>query len=178
MTQHEILVAYKAGKIGIIEALEKLGGFNENLVSDPFSPSQKKTIFHSLIYKNVISPLSSVANHHDVECIERFFAEQFPLHLAIHRVNDAQEQNREYTELHSHTEQEINIIIGDKNTELEYTIQLGDEVHYVKSNTSIWIPSNLQHASNVLKGSGFFVALRLFPDSAMEERFLQNYGKA
>lgn len=114
-----------------------------------------------LIYHQHPAPLSSVPHHQDVACIERFFSEAFPLHLAIHRVEDAlPDQERRYTDAHIHEVDEINIIIGEKDG-LEYEIQLGDERFQVKSNASVYIPAGLPHSANVLSGSGYFLALRL-----------------
>lgn len=176
MTQEEILVTYKAGELTIPEVLQKLEELKKSF-QIPFPKKREKyELYYSLIFKNVLSPLSSVPCHHDIECIERFFSDQFPVHLAIHRVKDAKEQKRSYTELHSHEEQEINIIINDEGTELIYEIKIGDEIYNVKSNSSIWIPSNIPHSSNVLKGSGYFIALRLKPDTSMVEKFISNFS--
>ncbi len=176
MTKEEILIAYKEGKYEISEALSLLSAAakdtSEALASNE---SKNKNIFQNMIYENVLTPLSTVAHHHDVECIERYFSEKFPAHLAIHRVNDAPEQKREYTELHVHQEQEINIIVGDKDVDLIYEVQLEDETYYVKSNSTIWIPSGIRHSCNVVKGSGYYIALRLNPDSDMDERFINNF---
>jgi hypothetical protein len=114
-----------------------------------------------LIYPHHPAPLSSVPHHQGVACIERFFSETFPLHLAIHRVVDAlPDQERKYTDAHTHDVDEINIIIGDEDG-LEYEIQLGDERFQVRSNASVYIPAGLPHSANVCSGSGYFVALRL-----------------
>lgn len=116
--------------------------------------------YQNLIHQNVPSPLSSVAHHHDVACIERFFSDTFPLHLAIHKVTEG-EDVEPYTEPHSHDIPEINIIIGDEEGALEFAIQLGEETFCVSSNSTIWIPAGLTHASNVIRGSGYFIAIRL-----------------
>ncbi len=115
--------------------------------------------YENFIFKNSTAPLSTIPFHADVPYIERYFSEGFPLHLAIHKVSDANEF-QEYTKPHSHDVHEINIIIGDENN-LEYLVQLGDEVFEVRSNSSIWIPSGLQHSANVIKGSGYYIAIRL-----------------
>jgi len=113
-----------------------------------------------LIHHNIPSPLSTVAHHHDVACIERFFSDTFPMHLAIHKVSAA-EDIAQYTDPHSHDVPEINIIISDEEGDLEYEIQLEDETFCVPSNATVWIPAGMMHASNVISGSGYFIAIRL-----------------
>jgi mannose-6-phosphate isomerase-like protein (cupin superfamily) len=126
-----------------------------------------KNSYQDLIHYQVPTPLSSVPFHKDVKYIERFFAEHFPLHLAIHAIQDARPSSEPYTDPHVHDVDEINIILGEQGR-LEYTIQLGDEEFHVSSNASIYIPAGLSHAANVLCGSGYFIALRLpLADSTM-----------
>ncbi|AUX23404.1 hypothetical protein SOCEGT47_039290 [Sorangium cellulosum] len=114
----------------------------------------------AVVCANVPSPLSSVAFHREVECIRRFFAAGFPVHLAIHRVDGAAPARRDYTELHTHDVPEINLILPDP-TGLEYRVELGDSVHHLVESTSLWIPPGVPHAANVVRGSGYLVAVRL-----------------
>ncbi|MCI5179521.1 MAG: hypothetical protein D3911_09440 [Candidatus Electrothrix sp. AW3_4] len=116
--------------------------------------------YQDLIYKNVVVPLSSIPFHSDCSCIERAIAEEFPVHLAIHRITKAQDLPQKYVELHKHSAPEINILIGDEG-EMEYRFQLGDEIYNVSSPSSIWIPSELKHAANLIKGSGTYVCVIL-----------------
>ncbi|MCY1042402.1 hypothetical protein OV208_13850 [Corallococcus sp. bb12-1] len=114
----------------------------------------------SVVCPNIVSPLSTVAAHKDIDCIERFFAAGFPLHLAVHKVHDAEPLQRDYTELHAHPQPELNVIIPDASG-LEYEIQLGEERYRVCEPTSIWVPPHVPHSANVIRGSGYFVAVRL-----------------
>lgn len=118
--------------------------------------NQKKYINN--IYKNVIVPLENEPSHKNSENIIRYISKNFPLHLAIHKVETCKAYEV-YTELHTHDEDEINIIIG--NEELEYSIQLEEEIYTVKPITSVWIPRGIKHAANVVKGQGYFIAIRL-----------------
>src|SRR5690348_9154494 len=111
-----------------------------------------------LIHKSVPTPLSTVAFHHDVPCINRLFASGFPMHLAVHRVSSVETPPPAYTEPHTHDVAEINIILGDEGG-LEYEIQLGDEVFTVASNANIYIPAGMVHSANVLRGEGYFIAI-------------------
>ncbi|WP_437726656.1 hypothetical protein [Sorangium sp. So ce861] len=114
----------------------------------------------AVLCANVPSPLSAVAFHQDVECIRRFFAAGFPVHLAVHRVDSAEPARRDYTALHTHDVPEINLILPDP-TGLEYRIELGASVHLVTGSTSIWIPPGVPHSANVVQGSGYLVTVRL-----------------
>ncbi|MDC0685429.1 MULTISPECIES: hypothetical protein [Sorangium] len=121
--------------------------------------SVEEPIDGALLRANVPSPLSSVAFHEDVECIRRSFAAGFPVHLAIHRVDSAEAARRDYTALHTHDGPEINVILPDP-TGLEYRIELGSRVHHVTESTSIWIPPGVPHSANVVRGSGYLIAVR------------------
>lgn len=133
--------------------------------------------YQNLIHQNAPSPLSTVAHHYDVACVERFFSDTFPMHLAIHKVTNAADI-AQYTDPHSHDVPEINIIIADNEDGLEYEIQLEDETYCVTANSTVWIPAGMMHASNVIAGSGYFIAIRLngYGDASKEmqmSEFLQ-----
>jgi hypothetical protein len=113
-----------------------------------------------MVCENTIAPLSGVPFHHDTRCITRFFAKGFPMHLAVHRVSSAEPVLRNYTELHAHPEPEICVFIPDPSG-LIYRLQIGTETREVSGHVSVWIPRNVPHSTNVLSGSGHFVALRL-----------------
>jgi cupin superfamily acireductone dioxygenase involved in methionine salvage len=125
-----------------------------------------------LIHHNVPTPLSTIAYHHDVACIERFFSNTFPMHLAIHKVTDAADVAT-YTDPHWHDVPEINIIISDEAGDLVYEVLLGDETFQVVSNATIWIPAGMTHATNVRAGSGYYIAIRLngYGVAQLEQRF-------
>lgn len=117
--------------------------------------------YKNLIHRCIPALLSSVPFHRDSAYIQRYFSEDFPCHLAIHQITGAKYETQEqYTDPHTHDVDEINIIIGDEEG-LEYAIQLGDEVFRVNAPISVYIPAGLPHAANVLRGSGYFLALRL-----------------
>ncbi len=118
------------------------------------------SFFESLIFNMEKAPLSSVPFHFNSESIERFFSKDFPVHFAIHEVLDVDSAPPEYTEVHVHEDHhEMNAIIS-RNC-LEYKIVLGDKTYQVNSNSSIWIPAGMPHSANVIKGDGFFIAMRI-----------------
>lgn len=114
--------------------------------------------FSKFIFRNDIKSLAMMPFHRDVPCIERYSAENFPVHVAIHKVIAASNV-AEYTASHSHDMHELNILLGDDGA-LEYSVMLGDEKYTVCSNSSIWIPRGLVHSANVIRGSGYFIVVR------------------
>jgi len=129
----------------------------QTLVSNLFTQKTKEQPY---IFNMLPSALSNVPFHSDTKSITRYFAEAFPLHMAVHQVSPVFTPLPEYTEPHIHEDSdEINIIISQKS--LVYKILLGDNEYIVHNNTAIWIPRGLLHSANVLKGSGYFIALRL-----------------
>lgn len=106
------------------------------------------------------APLSDVPFHQDTRSVTRLFAENFPVHLAIHEISPVSTPPVEYTEPHVHDDSdEINIILSTQS--LWYKIQLGATEYMVQNNSSIWIPRGMVHAANVLQGSGYFITIRL-----------------
>lgn len=114
----------------------------------------------SLLFKMLPIPLSNVPFHENTKSITRYFAENFPVHLAVHEVSPVMKPPIEYTQPHLHNDtDEINIIISQQS--LLYKIQLGDNEYEVSNNSCVWIPRGMMHAANVLKGSGYFITLRM-----------------
>lgn len=112
------------------------------------------------IFDMVPASLSNVPFHKDTHAVKRFFAEDFPFHMAVHEVSPLLSPPPEYTQPHHHDDcAEINIILSRQV--LVYRIQLGNHLHIVSSNSSIYIPQGITHSANVLKGTGFFVTMRI-----------------
>ncbi|MCU0352478.1 MAG: hypothetical protein MUD08_01865 [Cytophagales bacterium] len=114
----------------------------------------------SLIFQLLPDALSNVPFHQDTEAVTRYFAQGFPLHLGVHQVSPVQQPPAQYTQPHVHEQHdEINIIVSPQ--ELVYRIQLGSNEYTVHNNACIWIPKGVIHSANVLKGTGYYIALRL-----------------
>ena len=144
----------------------------KQVVKKPSDLLITRKCYQNLIFRHVRIPLSSVPFHKDIAFIERFFCNEFPMHLAIHKVTDAERMPDDYTQPHVHDVHEINILVGNEG-ELDYAIQLGEEIFHVQSNASIWIPAGLQHASNAIRGSGYFIAIQL-NDTSLALKTLAN----
>ncbi len=128
------------------------------IISQPFPA--KKEDDRSLIFDMIPSVLSNVPFHTDTSAVTRYFASAFPCHMAVHHVSPVFTPPAAYTQPHIHDDHdEINIIISPDK--LIYKIQLGGDDYIVHNNASIWIPRGKLHAANVLKGSGYFIALRV-----------------
>jgi mannose-6-phosphate isomerase-like protein (cupin superfamily) len=126
--------------------------------SDNLSVEQNKKKLH--IRNMLLSSLSNVPFHENTQYITRYFAENFPVHMAVHEVSPILKPPVEYTQLHVHDEEdEINIILSQQN--LLYKIQIGDEEYKISNNSCIWIPRGMMHAANVLSGAGYFITLRI-----------------
>ena len=127
------------------------------LVKDfPFADSKE----HSLIFNMIPAALSHVPFHNNTKAIKRFFAEDFPVHVAVHEVSPISDPPIEYTRPHIHEDwDEINLIISQHD--LLYRMQLEGKKFTVSNNSCIWIPRGTIHAANVLKGSGYFITIRL-----------------
>ena len=122
-----------------------------------------------LIFDFKERPLSMLPFHHEVDGLIRYAADQFPTHLAVHEIDSEEKNTNEYTEPHFHEEEdEINIIIPSKNRKLIYRIQLGEDIFLVRGYKSIWIPAGVVHAANVVRGSGYFVTIRMKKSLAQE----------
>jgi quercetin dioxygenase-like cupin family protein len=114
----------------------------------------------ALILEMQPQALSEVPFHHDTPCITRFTAFNFPLHLGVHQIASVNTPPPEYTEPHVHADHhEVNLIISEQ--ELVYCIRLGDQVYTVTNNACIWIPKGTVHSANLVKGNGYYIALRI-----------------
>ena len=80
-------------------------------------------------------------------------------HVAVHFV-DATKKLPQYSELHKHNKDEINLILSE-NSKLTYRVHLGDESYKVTSPSTVFIPKGLQHSAQAISGSGTFVCIIL-----------------
>ncbi len=113
------------------------------------------------IYKNIVAPFCNEGSHTATECVERLAPQDFPMHIAIHKVSVRKGVDGvHYSTLHSHPDQdEVNVLISDQS--LSYDINLGDEIHEVAAPASIWIPAGLPHSANAVSGEGYFICIRI-----------------
>ena len=81
-------------------------------------------------------------------------------HLAVHFVNAKNKKIGNYSELHKHSADEINLILSE-GEKLVYEVQLEDEIYHVSSPSTIFIPRGVKHRARVLSGKGIFVCIIL-----------------
>jgi hypothetical protein len=81
-------------------------------------------------------------------------------HVAIHIVDYKHKKLPEYSFLHKHNADEINLIISENN-KLKYEIQLDDEKYKVLSPSTVFIPKGVKHKARFLSGKGIFVCIIL-----------------
>ena len=80
------------------------------------------------------------------------------MHVAVHFVDASKKKIPEYSRLHKHNVDEINLILSEKN-KLVYEIQLEDEIYKVSSPCTIFIPKGVRHKAKVLSGRGIFLCI-------------------
>ena len=81
-------------------------------------------------------------------------------HIAIHFVNGNHKKMSEYSMLHKHSADEINLIVSE-NSKLKYEIQLDDETYKVSSPSTVFIPKGIRHKAKFISGKGIFVCIIL-----------------
>jgi len=113
--------------------------------------------YRHLIYSSDNTPLDSIPFHKNSTSIKRLFSEGFPVHLAIHEINNAPKKNRKYVEMHNHEKPEINILLGN----LKYKIKIEDETYIVSAPANIWIPAGINHSATLIEGKGYYICLIL-----------------
>ena len=81
-------------------------------------------------------------------------------HIAIHFVNGNNKKMSEYSMLHKHNADEINLIVSE-NSKLKYEIQMDDETYKVTSPSTVFIPKGVRHNAKFISGKGIFVCIIL-----------------
>lgn len=118
-----------------------------------------------LIKKGNIEPISKIPFHTDAP-LKRFsmlskkIIPDANTHVAVHIVDANKNEMPEYTKIHKHNADEINLILSEDN-KLTYEIQLDDKVHTVSSPSSVFIPKGTSHKAKAVSGKGTFVCIIL-----------------
>jgi len=122
-------------------------------------------LYLKYIKKGVNEPLSKVPFHSKaplkrLSMLNKKLIPESSTHIAVHFVNSSQKKIPEYSKLHKHSYDEINLILAE-DSKLTYEIQLGDEVYKVTSSSTVFIPKELKHKAKVISGKGIFVCIIL-----------------
>ena len=121
--------------------------------------------YQKFIKKGINEPLSKVPFHGKAP-IKRFSMlskKSIPksnTHIAVHLINSKSKKITDYSELHKHNFDEINLILSE-NGKLTYEIQMEDEIYKVSSPSTVFIPKGIKHKAKVISGKGLFVCIIL-----------------
>ena len=119
----------------------------QNLIKKGINESLEKIPFHK---KAPIKRLSMLS---------KSIIPESNTHIAVHFV-DASKKLPEYSQLHKHNHDEINLILSE-SSKLKYQIQIEDESYTVTSPSTIFIPKGLRHSAQAISGKGIFVCVIL-----------------
>lgn len=120
--------------------------------------------YRKFIKKGVNEPLEKIPFHvkAPIKRLSMLGKKQIPdskTHVAVHFV-DASKKIPEYSTLHKHNSDEINLIISESK-KLTYEVQLEDEIYKVSSPSTVFIPKGVRHRAKALSGKGTFVCIIL-----------------
>jgi len=121
--------------------------------------------YKKFIKKGVSEQISKIPFHNyaPMKRLSMLSKKRFPssnTHVAIHFVNGNHKKMSEYSILHKHSADEINLIVSE-NSKLKYEIQLDDETYKVTSPSTIFIPKGIKHKAKFISGKGIFVCIIL-----------------
>jgi len=121
--------------------------------------------YKKFIKKGVSEQISKIPFHNyaPIKRLSMLSKKRFPssnTHVAVHFVNGNHKKMSEYSMLHKHSADEINLIVSE-NSKLKYEIQLGDETYKVTSPSTVFIPKGVSHKAKFISGKGIFVCIIL-----------------
>ena len=121
--------------------------------------------YKKFIKKGVSEQISKIPFHNyaPIKRLSMLSKKRFPssnTHVAVHFVNGNHKKMLEYSILHKHNADEINLIVSE-NSKLKYEIQLGDETYRVTSPSTVFIPKGVKHNAIFKSGKGIFVCIIL-----------------
>jgi len=120
---------------------------------------------NKFINKGVSEQISKIPFHNyaPIKRLSMLSKKRFPssnTHVAVHFVNGNHKKMLEYSMLHKHNADEINLIVSE-NSKLKYEIQLDDETYKVTSPSTVFIPKGVRHKAKFISGKGVFVCIIL-----------------
>ena len=110
--------------------------------------------YKKFIKKGVSEQISKIPfhNYSPIKRLSMLSKKRFPssnTHIAVHFVNGNHKKMLEYSQLHKHNADEINLIISE-NSKLKYEIQLDDEVYNLSSPSTVFIPKGVKNKSKLI----------------------------
>ena len=121
--------------------------------------------YKKFIKKGVSEQISKIPFHNyaPMKRLSMLSKKRFPssnTHVAVHFVNGNHKKMSEYSMLHKHSADEINLIVSE-NSKLKYEIQLDDETYKVTSPSTVFIPKGVKHKAKFISGKRIFVCIIL-----------------
>ena len=121
--------------------------------------------YKKFIKKGVSEQISKIPFHNyaPMKRLSMLSKKRFPssnTHVAVHFVNGNHKKMLEYSMLHKHSADEINLIVSE-NSKLKYEIQMDDETYKVTSPSTVFIPKGVRHNAKFISGKGIFVCIIL-----------------
>ena len=121
--------------------------------------------YKKFIKKGVSEQISKIPFHNyaPIKRLSMLSKKRFPssnTHVAVHFVNGSHKKMSEYSMLHKHNADEINLIVSE-NSKLKYEIQLDDETYKVTSPSTVFIPKGVKHKAKFISGKRIFVCIIL-----------------
>ena len=121
--------------------------------------------YQKYITKGVSEPLSKVPFHgkapiRRLSMLSKKLIPESDTHIAVHCVNSKTKKISDYSKLHKHNFDELNLILSE-DKKLTYEIQMDDETYKVTSPSTVFIPKGVKHKAKLISGKGFFVCIIL-----------------
>ena len=121
--------------------------------------------YKKFIKKGVSEQISKIPFHNyaPMKRLSMLSKKRFPssnTHVAVHFVNGKHKKMSEYSMLHKHSADEINLIVSE-NSKLKYEIQMDDETYKITSPSTVFIPKGVRHNAKFISGKGIFVCIIL-----------------
>jgi len=126
-------------------------------------PNRIMLQYRKFIKKGIKQPLSQIPFHSKapikrISMMSKAIIPEAKMHIAVHFVKAKGKSIPEYSQLHKHNFDEINLVLSE-NSKLVYEIQLEDEIYKVSSPSTVFIPKNTRHKAKVLSGKGLFICI-------------------
>jgi quercetin dioxygenase-like cupin family protein len=121
--------------------------------------------YQKFITKGVNEPLSKIPFHGKasikrLSMLSKKLIPESNTHIAVHFVNSKTKKISEYSKMHKHNFDEVNLILSEDN-KLIYEIEMDDEKYKVTSPSTIFIPKGVKHKAKIISGKGIFVCIIL-----------------
>lgn len=121
--------------------------------------------YKKYIIKGTLEPTAKIPFHgkspfRRYSMLSKKLLKESNTHIAIHNISKIPKKLPDYSFLHKHNVDEINLIISEKE-KLTYQIQLDNETYRISSPATIFIPKGIRHKAKPISGRGFFVCIIL-----------------